>query len=44
MEVECTHPTEKQTIVVVEHMATCETTRVKCLVCNQFLTEPKTDC
>ncbi|MDN3621318.1 hypothetical protein QWY81_17760 [Polaribacter undariae] len=40
----CKHPPDKQTLVVVSAVLGCETTRVQCTNCNQFLTEPKTDC
>lgn len=31
-------------IVVLESVATCEKTAIKCTDCSEILTEPKTDC
>jgi hypothetical protein len=44
MKKKCEHPEDKRTIVVIEAVLGCETTRVKCTVCNKYLTAPKTDC
>lgn len=40
----CPHPQEDRRIVVTHIVLTCETTRVKCFKCGQFITPPKTDC
>jgi hypothetical protein len=44
MKKKCNHPKEKRIIDIVAAAVGCETTRVKCTVCNKYLTEPKTDC
>lgn len=40
----CNHPEDKVVIAVVEVVCTCETTALYCTECNNFLTEPETDC
>lgn len=40
----CSHPKESLSIVVVEAAVGCETTRVLCSECNEFITEPKIEC
>lgn len=40
----CSHPKDQQTIVIVYATCGCETTRVQCQVCKEYLTKPKTDC
>ncbi|MCT4698478.1 hypothetical protein [Tenacibaculum haliotis] len=39
----CTHPKEKQSLVVTEGFANYEITRVLCGDCKEFITDPKTD-
>lgn len=39
----CTHPKEKQSLVVTEAFANYEVTRVYCSDCEEFITDPKTD-
>ncbi len=40
----CNHPENDRTIVVIEAVLGCETTRVFCKKCKQFLTPPETNC
>ncbi len=37
----CNHPKDKQTLIVTEAFANWEVTRVKCLKCEEFITEAK---
>jgi len=41
---QCVCPHIKTTLVVLETVATCETTAEKCTTCNQLVTNPKTEC
>jgi hypothetical protein len=43
-EKECQHPADKRIIAVITAIVTCETTRIKCTVCNEYLSPPKTEC
>ena len=38
----CKH--KNTAIKVISTVATCETTVIKCVDCNKYLSEPKTDC
>ncbi len=40
----CPHPQDALKLVVISVVLTCETTRVKCMNCGQFITKPETDC
>lgn len=41
---DCKHPIHAQTIVVVSANCGCETTRIQCGECEEFISDPKTDC
>ena len=38
----CEHPKDKQTLIVTEAFASYEVTRIKCNVCDQFISPAKT--
>ncbi|HLT54397.1 MAG TPA: hypothetical protein VKZ97_10910 [Flavobacteriaceae bacterium] len=40
----CTHPPLARFMHVVDSNVNCETTVIKCALCSETLTEPKSDC
>lgn len=40
----CLHPKDKHVIEVITAIVGCETTRVKCTACDNYITEPIIDC